>query len=237
MRAKMQETKRERNKGGRPPGSKNKAKPLIPKELAQEMLDVLKPILPESDYDRIRSAIHEGKAISTLAEAKITLKLMGPSIWYRLLAEARIKKPKKNTTDPDLAGELGIDDEEDMVRFDRDLNERLKIYQNFLDMINKWERLDAGQSDTKAQPLIEVVKRSGFNGERFSITIGDQYGSVDRNLDEAGGEDSTVGAFSDQVPQRQIIIEDRQQIPAVRLLNDSERRSDPFRRDEEELQR
>src|SRR5688572_26977760 len=87
--AKSNEIRKNRAGPGRPKGSKNRAKGLIPKELASEFLDVVKQILPREHYEEMRRAVIDGKSISTLSEAKITLKLMGPPIWKRLIAEGR----------------------------------------------------------------------------------------------------------------------------------------------------
>ncbi len=75
------ETQTERRRGrGRPAGATNKEKGLVPKDLADKFLDSVKPLLPKEHYEEMKLAVKNGKTISTVNEAKIVLKLLGPSL-------------------------------------------------------------------------------------------------------------------------------------------------------------
>jgi hypothetical protein len=205
----MVATKRAR---GRPAGSKNKAKGLIPKEFAAEFLGVIKQILPPEHYEEMRAAIQEGKTISTLAEARITLKLMGPPIWQRLLEESR---PKVQATDidPDALEEIG-GAPEPKLSFSRDLNERMKIYLSLIDFIDKSERRDDEATDSRSKPIIEVFARRGIDSERLRILVGVESGSVGGNANEAGGQSSYTRTIPDTLPERQVSVPDSEEIEA-----------------------
>src|SRR5688572_697634 len=120
---------------GRPKGSKNKPRTMIDRDTASALLGVVKEILPKEYYDDMRDAIRNGKNISTVNEAKILLKLMGPPLWQRLIEEARPpEQVKAIDVDPDLASELGMTTES-KAQFARDTNERLKIVINLMGLI------------------------------------------------------------------------------------------------------
>jgi len=197
---------------GRPTGSKNKPKGLIPKEFASEFLGIVKELLPPEHYEEMRQAVQEGKSISTLAEARITLKLMGPPIWQRLIDEAR---PKAQVTDidPDALEEIG-GAPGPRLSFSRDLNERMKIYLSLMDFIDKSERRDDEAADSRSKPILEVFARRGVDSERLRVLVGVESGSVGGNADEAGRPTGEPRTIPDQVPERQERLPDSEEVEA-----------------------
>lgn len=217
---------RTQRKRGRPKGSKNKPKALINKEVAQDLLGVVKQTLPPELYDEMRDAVRSGKNISTINEAKILMKMMGPPIWQRLILEAE-RQGKKNVTDidPDLVDEIGgMEDEPPMM--DKDLNERIKTYIQLMTFVNKMER-DDDESDNSTQPLISIFTRRGFDGGRLKFLIGGESGPVGGDADGTGRSTIEVGAFSGEISERPLDIQDSEQIEAVRVLNDDSAGDDP----------
>jgi hypothetical protein len=195
---------------GRPVGSRNKPKGLIPKEFATEFLGVIRQILPPEHYEEMRAAIQEGKSISTLAEARITLKLMGPPIWQRLLEESRPKE-KSSDIDPDALAEIG-GAPEPRLSFSRDLNERMKIYLSLIDFIDKSERRDDEAADPRQKPILEVFARRGIDSERLRILVGVESGSLGGNPDSAGGQAPDTRAIPDTLPERQGSVPDTEEV-------------------------
>lgn len=216
----VRQNEREFKRGrGRPLGSKNKPKGLLPKEFAAEFLGVVRELLPPEHYEEMRQAIQEGKSISTLAEARITLKLMGPPIWKRLIDEAR---PKAQATDidPDALEEIGGSPVREQT-FSRDLNERLKVYMSLMDFVDKSERRDDEAADPRQKPILEVFARRGIDSERLRILVGVESGSVGGNADEAGGQGSQPRAIPDTIPERQGGVPDSEEVKADWIVDGS----------------
>jgi hypothetical protein len=203
-------TKRTR---GRPAGSKNRPKGLIPKELASEFLGVIREILPQEQYEEMRQAIQEGKTISTLAEARITLKLMGPPIWQRLLAESRPKAAEPSAIDADALDEIGGAPQQTQM-FSRDLNERLKVYMSLMDFIDKSERRDDEATDSRKKPVLEIFAGRGLDAGRLKLLVGIESGSVGRGSDETGEQSSGPRALPDSVAERSISVSDNEEVEA-----------------------
>lgn len=186
----LNEQRAERKRGGRPLGSKNKPRGLIPKELASEFLGIIKDMVPTEYYEEMRGAIREGKAISTLTEAKITLKLMGPPIWRRLISEG---KPI---------------DETKPIEFSRDLNERLKVYTGLMAFIEKVE--DEQEPDNSKKPIFEIFAGRGVDAGRVKFLLGYESGAVGGDSDEVGGETLVARTVSGELPERQGDVQDSQ---------------------------
>ena len=225
------ETHSER-KRGRPKGSKNKPKALITKEVASELLGVVKQTLPPELYEEMKEAVRSGKNISTINEAKILMKLMGPPIWQRLIEEANQKAQMPKDFDPDLEDELGDDLPTDNVTpFNKDLNERVKVYMGLMQFVDKMERQD-DQSDNSAQPILEIFARRGVNGERVDFLIGGIAQSVGGDSDGTGRKAIEPRTVSGEVSERPLDVSDSQQVSAVRVLNDNSVGDDPQSSDE-----
>ena len=215
------ETRSERKRGrGRPPGSKNKPKALINKEVAHDLLGVVKQTLPPELYEEMKEAVRSGKNISTINEAKILMKMMGPPIWQRLILEAE-KQGKKNVRDidPDLVDEIG-DIEEDTPVMDKDLNERIKTYIQLMQFVDKMEK-NEDESDTSKKPLISIFTQRGLDAGRLKFLIGYESESLGRDVDGTGRETIEIGTVSGSFSERPFDVSDSEQEQTVRLLNDN----------------
>lgn len=220
------ETQSER-KRGRPKGSKNKPKALIPKEVANDLLGVVKTVLPPELYDEMKKAVKDGKNISTINEARILMKLMGPPIWLRLIEEAGNSRPAPQVIDPDLQDEIGELPDDEKPGFDKGLNERLKVLINLMQFVAKLEQEEDDKSDNTAKPILEIIARRGYDAGRIKVLAGYESGDVGGNPDGVRGGVIDVGAVSDTVPQRQVDVQDSQQEPPVRVLDATVDRDDP----------
>lgn len=205
------ETRRGR---GRPKGSKTIAKGILQKHVAEEMLGIIRPLLPTSEYEEVRAAIKSGKSISTLKEVKIMMALMSPPIWQRLVEESR--KPQSDI-DSELEGE--IVQETQSPEFARDTNERIKVFAALAGLAAKLEeKIDEG-TDTKTEPLSEQFKKRGLNLDRFTITGSFGPGSVGRDGGGFGGDSDNPRTVSNQLLTGLESSEDSEEIEAVRLLD------------------
>lgn len=217
---------------GRPKGSRNKPKALIPKELASEFLGVVRDILPEEYYKEMRDSIRSGKNISTINEAKILMKLMGPPVWQRLIEESRSVEQVPEL-DPELAGEIGP--EPPRVRpFDRDLNERLKVLLAVMQFVDKMEKQD-DQQDNSEKPFLEIFARRGIDAARIEVVTRREPRLVGGDSDGVGRPAIDAGTIPDSVPERQVNLQDSEQVETVRVLNDDISGDDSFSEREEEL--
>lgn len=211
------ETHSER-KRGRPKGSKNKPKALIPKEVAADLLGVVKQTLPPELYQEMKEAIRSGKNISTINEARILMKLMGPPVWQRLIEEVQPKKAPVTDIDPDLIDEIGGMPDDQPPGFDKDLNERLKVLINLMSFVAKLEQNDEA-ADSTEKPILEIIARRGLDSERIKFLVGVESGNVGGNTDGVGRADSGTGAIPNQLSERPLDIQDSEQITAVRVLD------------------
>lgn len=211
----------EKKRIGRPLGSKNKAKGLIPNELADQFLGVVKELLPPEYYEEMKDAIKRGKHISTLTEAKITLKLLGPPVWRALLEEGKGPQPKPADLDPEILDEVGETNEVKATAsaFTRSLNERLKVYLQLLTFIDSVEkRLDERADPKKSKLLVEFANR-GYDGDRLRQVAALQPGGVGGSTDRVGGEQDQSGAIPDPVLERHEPVQDNSEEPPVWVVD------------------
>lgn len=225
---KASETKSER-KRGRPKGSRNKPKALIPAETAQAMLGLMRDTLPPEIFADLRDAVKSGKNISSLSEAKILLKLMGPPVWIRLAEEASKLRGQQGSPDidPDLVDEIGgIDDGSSDSQFARDTNERLKIMIALIKLVDEMERNDESKSDSE-KPVLEIIARRGIDAARIDFITGTEPRIVGGNVDGAGRSTIEVRAIPSSVSERPFDVSDSEQESPVGVLNDNSIGDDP----------
>ena len=214
---KAKETKAVRRLG-RPVGSKSKPKGLVPMELADKFLDSVKPLLPPEHYQQMKDAVRNGKNISSIAEAKIMLKLMGPALMRRLINEYSTD----GEIDPELEAEIGV---KKQITFDRDTNERLKVWMDLLKIVlDLEEKENAATGHYQKKPLQEATIRRGIDPGRIKLLIGFESGSVGGNVNGDRGEALAIRAVSDSLSERQSDISNNEQGEAAWVLDyDSDR--------------
>lgn len=194
---------------GRPKGSKNQPKSILPTELANTMLLAMKEALPPDHYEYMRGVIKDGKAISSKRELDTLILLLSRNLYPALVMES-------------LSPQLDDDDEDDedffndgpsakkpakkkeqklkMPVFRKDVTERLKVLQSLLAMKEKFERADASSADEK--PILRIVAGSGIDASRLRVLVGVESSTVVGDTDEAPRDAVQVGTVSDSVPER-----------------------------------
>lgn len=197
---------------GRPKGSRNKTKALIPTELASQLLLEMKEVLPPDHYEYIRKVVREGAAVSVQREVQIMLLLLGRNLLPAILEETRKKDDE--------------DGQEDAY-FRKDVTERLKVWNSLASILHQLEKNEP-ESNTREKPIAEIFARSGVDGDRIAILIGTEQRNMGREPVRVGGEQDTTGTVPDQLPERQIDVQDSEQVPAVRVLDINQYRDDPL---------
>ena len=184
-RGKGPQTAAARRGPGRPKGSKNKTKSLIPAELATDILGVMKERLPAEHYEYMRGVIQRGEAISTVKELDVLITLVRASVMPYLALEA-IPLPVIED------GEVAFDDEGNERRrlpgINRDATDRLKLLNSLLSLKDSVERREKEKDDEDGQPLIvKVFNARGIlsDGGRLAFLAGGS-GSVAGDADGTG---------------------------------------------------
>lgn len=190
-------------KRGRPKGSKNKPKGILPAELAGTILLEMKDMLPPEHFEYMKGVIKDGKAISVKRELDTLILLLSRNLYPALVMESQ---PQDDEDD-------FFDDEEDegprpakklkMPVFRKDVTERLKVLQSLLAQKEKSERAD---SEPKDKQILTIIGKSGVDAERLRILIGVESGSVVGNVDQVEQPADETGTVSDSISERQVIL-------------------------------
>lgn len=205
---------------GRPPGSKNKAKGLIPKELAGEILLEMKEMLPPEHFEYMRSVIRDGKAISVERELDTMILLLGRNLYPALVLEGKGESP-------DTSGDDFFDDEEGadkpakkkdglrMPVFRKDVTERLKVWSALLAQKDKIER--AKQDEGSSGKILTIAAGRGIDPGRIRLLVGLEPGTVvgDANTVEQSADE--IRAVSDQILERPELLPPSEQDEADRV--------------------
>lgn len=152
---------------GRPVGSRNKSKSLVPTELAEQMLIRFEGQIPAEHFDYLRKVIKGGGAISTERELDILILLLGRNLHPALVEE--LKGESEVEIDPDTGEVMGMTNK---VVFRKDVTERLKVLNSLLGLRHQVEKSKDGGISAE-QPLLKIVAdRSLMSGGRLGILIG-----------------------------------------------------------------
>jgi len=148
-----------RKRVGRPKGSTNKPKSLVPKELANELLLIMKDQLPPEHFAYMKGVINDGKAISTKQELDTMLLLLGRNLYPFLIEETKTKV----VVDED-GNETVIPPE-----FRKDVTERLKVWKSLLDTRAQIEKNEKPQ-DEGDNPVLKLWADRSMQG-RVAILV------------------------------------------------------------------
>lgn len=146
-----------RGKPGRPKGSLNKPKSLVPAELANEMLLTMKDQVPPEHFKYLQGVIRDGKAISTKSELDTLILLLSRNLYPALIGEM---KP--------VATDLPDGDVKEEVVFRRDVTERLKVLNSLLSLRNQVEKRE--EPEGQESPLIKLWASRKLEG-RVAVLI------------------------------------------------------------------
>lgn len=164
--------------------------------------------------------------------------ILGRNLYPALLEE--MKGKKDIIIDPEIAEEMGIDidpsNSEPKITFRRDVTERLKVWIALANLVHQIEKKDDEGTNPREKPIFEIYARRGINAGRLKFLVGGEFGGVGGNIDLDRGATISVGAISDQLPERQINVSDSEEVPTGRLLASGVDRIDSLGNDEAELQ-
>lgn len=171
----------EKRSAGRPAGSKNKSKSLVPTELADQMLVKMQGSIPAAHFEYLKKVIKGGDVVSTEKELDILIVLLGRNLHPALIAE----------TFPIDEDEDEGDGDPDVVKsnnpvFRKDVTERLKVLNSLLTLRHQIDKSKDEEKDGK-QPLLTIVAdRNLLDGGRLGILVGSVPGPVAGNADGVG---------------------------------------------------
>lgn len=196
---------------GRPKGSKNKPKGILPTELANTMLLQLKDMLPPDHFEYMRGVIRDGNAISTKRELDTLILLLSRNLYPALVMEMSTESQESQESednffdDPDAPESTAEKPEKKlkMPVFRKDVTERLKVLQSLLAQKDKTERAD---SQPKDQQILSIIGRSGPDAERVRILIGVESGAVVGELNQAKQSEDGPRTVSVEVPSGQELL-------------------------------
>ena len=185
---------------GRPSGSKNKSKSIVPAEVANEILNKLKPVLPEEHYEYMRGVIAKGRKIDIERELDVVIMLLNRQLIPALIVET---EGKVEDGDEEMSPEQ-LSSTIKMPAFSKSVSERLKVVQGFMEMKLRMERHKDESKQEKQQPILTVFAQRGIDIQRLGIIAGAVTSSVGGSPDNAGGPADSARTVSDTIPQRQL---------------------------------
>lgn len=195
-----------RGRRGRPLGSKNKPKGLIPVPVAEDLIRALQPMLPPGQLTYLRDVVKNGSALDTRKELDTLILLLNRSIWPALVAEAT---PESEHEEP----EDGVEDElepqphggalkRQRMVLRKDVTDRLKVLNSLLNLRAQLDKREEGSENPNEQPILRIFADRSIS-DRVGVLVGYQPGGVPRSADGTERIALPSGAVSDQAPERQ----------------------------------
>lgn len=206
-------------KRGRPPGSRNKPKALLGRDLAAKLLKHMQDQLSPANYEYLVGVVKDGKPIETKNEIDTLIALVTRNLYPAILMEML----------PPEEGGLG-------GQYRKDVTDRLKLVRELLTLRNDIDKRESPDDDG-TQPLLTITARRGLDVGRLGILIGQRTDSVGGSPDGTGRSADEVRALPDKLSERQIVISDSEQGETDRVLDSSEYRDITPSSDEPRLQK
>lgn len=183
-----------RRSRGRPKGSTNKPKSLVPKELANELLLIMKDQLPPEHFEYMKGVIKDGGAISTKQELDTMLLLLGRNLYPFLIAEPQPKQKVDPINGKPLFNDDGTPTMEE-PHFRRDVTERLKVWKSLLDTRAQIEKNEKPEDEGES-PVLKLWASRGMEGRLAILVRGMTDGPEPdgtANAGDAGGPGHLLG--------------------------------------------
>ncbi len=207
---------------GRPKGSPNKPKGLMPKEVMDDLIPQLREMLPPEKFEYLKGVIKEGKPVSTRAEMEILILLVSRNLYPALLLESstseKTVKPVNEFFEDDAteaAEEAIAEPKEKSIYFRKDVTERLKVLQGLLTSYEKIERADEDK-DSGSDTILKLTIKRGFDTDRILKLVGGGTGPVVGDADGVEGQPYDAGNLSDQVVEGSFLLPGGEQSEADR---------------------
>lgn len=180
---------------GRPPGSKNKSKSMVPADLAEALLLKFQGVIPKEHFEYLKSVIKNGDDINTKKELDILILLLGRNLHPALVGEM---EPVSDVVVDEETGE--ITETAKRVVFRKDVTERLKVLNSLLTLRNSIEKNEDSGKDGE-QPLIKIVAdRNLLADGRLGILVGRIPSDLAGNSDGTGRPAIPTRTVSNPVP-------------------------------------
>lgn len=205
-------------KRGRPTGSKNKSRSLIPASVGYTLLSHMEEQLSADQFDYLKGVIVEGKPIQTKEELDVLIALLTRNLYPALIQEML----------PESEGGAG-------GLYRKDVTDRLKIVQGLLNLRHQKDKTDEPDSD-QSDTILTITGRRGFDIERLGILVGGQSGSLDGSADGPRSRAYEVRALPDTVPERPLDVQGGEQGETDRVLDGNRDGGGTLRDYEGELQ-
>lgn len=184
-------------KRGRPPGSKNKPKGIVPAEALDRMLPELKKQLSPESFDYIEGVLKKGKPIETKRELDVMIAMLARNLIAAITQET-----------------MGLAEH----GFRKDITERLKILNSMLTLRHQIDKAsDDGNKPGESVLLKLVGDRKLLDGRRLGLLVGDATSGMAGDADGTGREAVRVGAVSGPIPERPLLGTSGEQVEADRL--------------------
>ena len=205
-------------KRGRPAGSKNKSKSLVPAAVGKRLLEHMREQLSPEQMEYLRGVVQEGRPIQTTNEVDTLIALLSRNLYPALIHEML----------PEEEGGLG-------GIYRKDVTDRLKIVQGLLNLRHQIDKRDEPEPD-KSDAILTITASRGFDFNRLGILIGNERPGVGGSADGVGGEADTIRALPDSFSERQVNVSRSEQGETDRVLDGDSVRRGAFSDDKDELQ-
>ena len=203
---------------GRPKGSVNKARGLVPKDIGNKLLTHMEAQLSPDQFDYLKGVVRDGKPIQTKEELDVLIALLTRNLYPALIQEML---PEEE------GGAGGV--------YRKDVTDRLKIVQGLLNLRHQKDKEDTGD-DNANSTILTITSRRGFNPERLGILIGRQPDNLERGADGVGGGADEVRALPNQLPERPLDVSYSEQGAADWVLDSHSDGGGALSHNEDELQ-
>lgn len=158
-----------RGQRGRPRGSRNKPKGIIPLPMAEDLIRTLQPMLPPGQLTYLRDVVKNGASIDTKRELDTLILLLNRNIWPALIAESI---PPVNEEGEQADGPV----------FRKDVTERLKVLNSLLSLRSQLDKREAEAANDDEQPILRIFADRSIS-DRLGVLVGYQPGGVSGNSD------------------------------------------------------
>lgn len=190
---------------GRPKGSKNKNKGLIPKEVATQILLEMKDTLPPEHFDYMRKVIREGGKLDVERELDVMILLLGRNLYPALVLEGKGQTPESSGEDffDDEDSEEAVPKKETGLKmpvFRKDVTERLKVWSALLAQKEKIER--AKSNEGSGRQILTIAAGRDIDPGRIRLLVGVESSPLVGNTNETKQLTDQAGTVSGEILER-----------------------------------
>lgn len=193
-------------KRGRPKGSRNRAKSLLGRELATKLMEHMQDQLSPEQFEYLKGVVRDGKQIETKNEIDTLITLLTRNLYPAIMQEMM----------PEEEGGLG-------GTYRKDVTDRLKLVREFLTLRHSIDKNESPEDD-KPNTILTITAKRGLDIGRLGLLVNSESDSVGRSPDGDRRITHEVGAVSDQLPERPLLVSDSEQSETDRVLDSSKPR-------------